>query len=297
MKKLTAILMDPDAYFREGIIAIQHCLKDTFEVTGVTDSLKELRKLLLDNRNNQVDMIITAPHGTGEGIDELLKFIREHSLCWPRVTWILYSQGLEYFLPGLPPEFRLPLLVNKSIRPAEFSELILLRLTVGHKAFMLENKQTQFGPFYHLTRMELTVLYGLLRGERAKDLGQRLNRSAKTISTVKKNVLLKIGDACNRNLHLHENSHQMLSTLRKMRVPLRNTERYSRKKTYDKDDYMTYSDFELQVKECTTQERLEFLHRMVNQKIPANDRKPFIDLLNKVEGRLLEDSVRNMEYL
>lgn len=57
------------------------------------------------------------------------------------------------------------------------------------------------------------------------------------------------------------------------------------------------SEFIAQIKNINSYERLELLHKLICEKIPAKYRRPYLDALNKVEDELFKKMYSSLSYL
>ncbi|MBB1582107.1 LuxR C-terminal-related transcriptional regulator [Serratia sp. OS31] len=211
MIRLKVMVMEPDPWFRLGVVAVLASLPAQFEVCGVTDRLSDLQSLV---QKQPFDLLLSDTHGQGESLDDYFVFRREFCKRHSHVTWLMWSDGYGPFLSGLSSRLKLPVCLQKTLGPAELNSLLVLRHRLGHQHFLAEHRRTQMRVCCHLTQKELLVISALAHGEPQKQLARRLGRSEKTISSHKIQALHKLGASSDRRLFHHQGENLLLEILR-----------------------------------------------------------------------------------
>ncbi|MGO4746772.1 helix-turn-helix transcriptional regulator [Serratia quinivorans] len=213
MTRLKVMVMEPDPWFRLGVLTVLASLPAQFEVCGVTDRLSGLRGLL-QQRPQPLDLLLSDTHGQGESLDDFFAFRGRFCNRHSKATWLMWSDGYTPFLSGLSTKLKLPVCLQKTLRPAELNALLVLRHRLGHQRFLTEHCRTQMRVCCHLTQKELLVISALAHGEPQKQLARRLGRSEKTISSHKVHALRKLGATSDRRLFHHPGENRLLDILR-----------------------------------------------------------------------------------
>lgn len=211
MTPLKVMVMEPNPWFRHGVLAVLASLPAQYEVCGVTDRLSELRGLL---HKQPLDLLLSDTHGHDESLDDFFVFRGRFWKKHANVTWLMWSDGYSPFLSGLSSKMILPVCLQKTLRPTELNSLLVLRHRLGHHHFLAEHRRTQMRVCCHLTQKELLVISALAHGEPQKQLARRLGRSEKTISSHKAHALRKLGASSDRRLFHHQGENRLLDILR-----------------------------------------------------------------------------------
>lgn len=211
MTPLTVMIMEPDPWFLRGLLTVLAGYPEKFEVIGVTANLADLRQRLHERKAN---ILLSDAYGGGENLEDFFRFRDLFYQSYPRTTWLMWSDGLSHFLPGLSPHSALPVCVQKTLSCADLKALLLMRYQQGHQRFIAEYLQTEEGAYCHLTQKELLVINALAHGELQKQLARRVGRSEKTISAHKAKALRKLGVQGDRLLFHHQSHNRLLDILR-----------------------------------------------------------------------------------
>lgn len=109
--RLKVMVMEPDPWFRLGVLSVLASLPAQFEVCGVTDRLSDLQGLV---QKQPFDLLLSDTHGKGESLDNYFVFRREFCKRLSHVTWLMWSDGYGPFLSGLSSRLKPPVCLQKS---------------------------------------------------------------------------------------------------------------------------------------------------------------------------------------
>jgi len=216
MTVLKVMVMEPDRYYRTGVLTLLQAYPHCFQVVCVADSFLALRRWQIEHREYKADLLLSSPCGCGETLDAFFMFQDFFFRLQRQTTWLMWSNGLEHILPGLLPQRPLPVTISKKISPRALLALLLLRHRHGHARFTADYRRTQIGAVCHLTQKELLILNALAQGESAKQLARRIGRSEKTISAHKATALRKLGVRGDRRMLQFRHENMLLSILHQM---------------------------------------------------------------------------------
>ena len=192
------LLVDDHAVVRKGVIDILSVIEPPAEFDEAESSRDALR--LFSERPDSYDLVILVLHLPDENGLNTLRRIREVSDVLPVLVLSMHDAA-EYAVRAF--QAGANAYVTKGSVPEELHEAIE-KVFAGQtfaSAHLVGQLLTQVGAgrdaeanrTQELSERETTVLRMLAKGERIKDIGEKLDLSPKTVATYRSRVLIKLG--------------------------------------------------------------------------------------------------------
>jgi DNA-binding CsgD family transcriptional regulator len=191
-KKINVVVMDPVAFHREGLVhVLRECMYDRINITDVVSSISEIMCLIM--LKGPAEIYIMEAFGTKENYKVWNKFTHFMTKHYPSVTCLIWSSKPTMFLKkSNATEMRNPCWqIPKRICVDSFIQF-LTRILDGDIFTPIRAHSCIGPPVSNLTINEIVIITGVIEGGGIKSLAKEYDISYKTVSSHKRNAMIKM---------------------------------------------------------------------------------------------------------
>lgn len=190
-KKMDVVVMDPVMLHRESMVHIlRESLADRVNITDAVSSLSEIIRLIV--LKGPADIYIMEAYGPTENYKSWNDFT--HFMCthYPSVTCLVWSSKPTMFLrklnafEGGQPCWQIPKRIGIDSFVRFFTQIL-------DGEMPSPSTRTCIGPpMSNLTLSEIVIITGIIEGHSIKSLARKYDVAYKTVSTHKRNAMIKM---------------------------------------------------------------------------------------------------------
>ncbi|HAY0633627.1 TPA: response regulator transcription factor [Serratia marcescens] len=191
-RKINIVVMDPVVFYRQSMVQVlSKYFVERINVTDVVSSLSALMCLAL--RKGPADVYLMEAFGQNESYNNWGEFTHFMATYHPSVKCLLWSSKPTMFINKFnnfergEAGWQIPKKIDISCFVS-----FLTRFFDGEN-FASYNSQFYIGPpMSNLTPSEIAIITGIIEGDSIKCLAKKFNVAYKTISTHKRNAMIKM---------------------------------------------------------------------------------------------------------
>ncbi|MBL0881077.1 LuxR C-terminal-related transcriptional regulator [Serratia ureilytica] len=191
-KKIDVVVMEPVTFHRESLVhVLRERLADRVNITDVVSSLSEIMRLIM--LKGPADIYITEAYGQNENYKSWSDFTHFMSTHYPSTTCLVWSSKPTMFLKKLNAVegggncWQIPKIIG-----IDCFVRFLTRILDGETFTPIREHSCIGPPISNLTLSETIIITGIIEGDSIKSLAKKYDVAYKTVSTHKRNAMMKM---------------------------------------------------------------------------------------------------------
>ena len=191
-KKIDVVVMDPMTFHRESLVhVLRESLADRINITAVVSSLSEIMHLIM--LKSPADVYIMEPYGLSESYKSWNKFTHFMASHYPSATCLIWTSKPTMFLKKLNAFEGRNLCWQIPKRIGIDCFVRFLTRILDDEDFTQVHEHACIGTSMpDLTCREIVIITGIVEGYSIKNLAKKYGIAYKTVSTHKRNAMIKM---------------------------------------------------------------------------------------------------------